>query len=634
MDYVIIGTAGHVDHGKTELVKALTGINTDRLKEERERGISIELGFAPLQLADGQRIGLVDVPGHERFIKQMLAGVGGMDLVLLVVAADEGVMPQTREHLDIIDLIQIKKGIIVITKADLVDADWLDLVEEEVREAVQGTVLEKAPLLPVSALTGQGIAELKKLLQEMAAATPPKSLQGKARLPIDRVFSITGFGTVVTGTLWSGKVRLGDTLEIQPEGLQTRVRSLQVHSRQVEEALAGQRVAINLAGIEKSQLSRGSVAVSPGTLLPSHRIDAELHLLPHAAELENRQRLRLHVGTSEILGRVILLDREKLQPGDTAFVQFQLEEMLVSAKGDRFVVRSYSPMHTIGGGVIIDPQAEKHKRFDVHVLEILQIKLQGSPEELVTEALQVSKNPLLSAAEIAREAALSKTQVTDTLAQLLAKAELREIKLEKSSWYILSSRLEEILRDVQELLAQYHRQYPLRPGLAKEELRSRRFAQLDPKVFNALLAHWENAGNLKLVGSSVAREDFVPAPGEEDAGLLARVEQHYLDDKFQPPSYEEVRELLKLNEEQAAELHKYLVWQETLCKVSDEFYFHRTAIEEAQQLIAAHIKEHGAVQLGEVRDLLGSSRKYILPLLEYFDQIRFTRRVQDKRILF
>ena len=303
-----MGTAGHVDHGKTQLVKALTGVYTDRLKEEKKRGISIELGFAPVELDNGQRIGLVDVPGHEKFVKQMLAGVGGMDLVMLVVAADEGVMPQTQEHLDIIDLLQVKTGIVVVTKADLVDPEWLDLVKEEIQDALKGTVLEDAPMCAVSAVTGFGIAELKKVLQDLATKTPPKTLAGKTRLPIDRVFSISGFGTVVTGTLWSGKVKVNDSLQIVPEGRDTRARSVQVHGQSVEVALAGQRVAINLANVEVSEIKRGSVVITPGALHPSHLIDVELRLLKHAKEL-TRTRIRFHVGTSEALGRVVLLDR-------------------------------------------------------------------------------------------------------------------------------------------------------------------------------------------------------------------------------------------------------------------------------------------------------------------------------------
>ncbi|WP_227763430.1 selenocysteine-specific translation elongation factor [Zhaonella formicivorans] len=634
MDYVIVGTAGHVDHGKTELVKALTGINTDRLKEERERGISIELGFAPLQFSNGQRVGLVDVPGHEKFIKQMLAGVGGMDLVMLVVAADEGVMPQTQEHLDIIDLLQIKKGIIVITKSDLVDADWLELVREEVREAVRGTVLEEAPMIAVSALTGHGIPELKSLLQEMVAKTPPKSLAGKVRLPIDRVFSITGFGTVVTGTLWSGKVKLGETLQILPEGLQTRVRSLQVHGQQVEEALAGQRVAINLAGIEVSEIARGSVVVSPGALFPSHRIDAELHLLQHATELENRDRVRVHVGTSEVLGRVVLLDREKLQPGETAFVQLQLENVLVSAKGDRFVIRSYSPMHTIGGGVIIEPKAERHKRFNRQVLDMLATKLQGTPEELILEALNAGEPAFLTREALAEKTNLPLPSVDETAEALKAAQKVTEIAAEGSCWLAARLRYEDIVEQVRQMLGEYHQRHPLRPGLPKEELRSRKFSQWGAKLFNALLQTWTETGFLRVDGNYIALQSFTPTPDEAEQRLLSQIERHFLDNKFQPAEWSELTGRLKLNEETAGELLRYLLWKGILYKINEELYFHRVALEEAKDLIASYIKEHGSVQLGEVRDLLNSSRKYVLPLLEYFDQIKFTKRVQDKRILF
>ncbi|NLC77525.1 MAG: selenocysteine-specific translation elongation factor, partial [Clostridia bacterium] len=414
MEYIIVGTAGHVDHGKTVLVNALTGVNTDRLKEERERGISIELGFAPLTLPNGQKIGLVDVPGHERFIRQMLAGVGGMDLVMLVIAADEGVMPQTQEHLDIINLLQIKKGLVVVTKKDLVEDDWLELVLEDIRETLRGSVLEESPIIPVSAVTGEGMERLKQALEQLVAETPAKSAAGKVRLPIDRVFSITGFGTVVTGTLWTGTIKVGDTLELQPEGLQVRVRTLQVHGQKVEVAKAGQRVAVNLAGIETGELSRGSTLLTPGTLVPSYRIDLQLHLLAKAPAMENRQRVRIHLGTGEVLGRVVLLDREELSPGDTAFAQLQLEEALVAEKKDRLVIRSYSPMHTIAGGLVIDPAAPRHRRFEEKVLQTLATRLEGTPAELALEALVRVGLPL-AGAELAKESNLEQRELTESL---------------------------------------------------------------------------------------------------------------------------------------------------------------------------------------------------------------------------
>ncbi|MDD4170142.1 MAG: selenocysteine-specific translation elongation factor, partial [Desulfotomaculaceae bacterium] len=390
MKHLIIGTAGHVDHGKTALVKAMTGVDTDRLKEEKERGISIELGFTSLELPSGRKAGIVDVPGHERFIKHMLAGAGGFDLVLLVIAADEGVMPQTREHLDIIQLLQVKKGVVVLTKADLVDEEWLELVTEEVREFLQDTVLEKAPLVTVSAVTGQGIAALLELLDHVAEETESKTAAGTPRLPVDRVFSVTGFGTVVTGTLVAGQLRVGDMVKVQPAGLTARVRSLQVHGKKVEVAGAGQRVAANLAGLEVEQVSRGSVVAGTDSLVPSHRLDVHLLLLDSADRpLKNRERVRFHIGSGETLGRVVLLDREELAPGATAYAQVELEEMVAAVKGDRFVIRSYSPLWTIGGGTVIDAApGRKHKRFRSEVLGALATRERGTPEEILEHYLR------------------------------------------------------------------------------------------------------------------------------------------------------------------------------------------------------------------------------------------------------
>lgn len=634
MDYIIVGTAGHVDHGKTQLVKALTGVYTDRLKEEKKRGISIELGFAPVELDNGQRIGLVDVPGHEKFVKQMLAGVGGMDLVMLVVAADEGVMPQTQEHLDIIDLLQVKTGIVVVTKADLVDPEWLDLVKEEIQDALKGTVLEDAPMCAVSAVTGFGIAELKKVLQDLATKTPPKTLAGKTRLPIDRVFSISGFGTVVTGTLWSGKVKVNDSLQIVPEGRDTRARSVQVHGQSVEVALAGQRVAINLANVEVSEIKRGSVVITPGALHPSHLIDVELRLLKHAKELTNRTRIRFHVGTSEALGRVVLLDRDVLKPGETALAQLQLEDVVVSAKGDRFVIRSYSPMHTIGGGVIIEPQGVKLKRFRPEVLEMLKTKLLGTPEELVTEALQRKILPLLNYEELAKEVNYPLDKLAEVVEPMVEKGQLFSITVEGVSWFATKERYEILISSIKEYLSSFHKQYPLRVGLAKEELRSKKFENYPPKLFNGLLNHWREINELSISGSLVALADFHPTPNVQEKELLKKIEERYLANKFQPPVWSELVSALGIVQNQAEELLRFLVGQGRLVKVDEGLYFHREALEEAKVKISSHIKEKGSVQLAEVRDMLESSRKFVLPLLEYLDQIKFTKRIQDKRVLF
>jgi selenocysteine-specific elongation factor len=632
-EYIIVGTAGHVDHGKTVLVQALTGVNTDRLKEEKERGISIELGFAPLELPSGRRVGLVDVPGHERFVKQMLAGVGGMDLVILVVAADEGVMPQTREHLDIINLLQIKKGLVVITKKDLVEEEWLELVMEEVKEAVQDTVLAGAPVLAVSAYTGEGMEELRRELDQLAANTPPKPTEGKVRLPVDRVFSITGFGTVVTGTLWSGQICTGDLLEIQPQGQQVRVRTLQVHERKVDVALAGQRTAVNLAGIEVGELERGSTLVTPGTLTPSHRVDLQLFLLPKAQPLTHRQRVRVHLGTSEVLGRVILLDREELAPGETALAQLQMEELLVAARQDRLIIRSYSPMTTIAGGLVIDPHASRHRRYKKEVLQRLNTLLQGDPLELIEEVLTSSKVPL-PLAEIASQTGLSIPEVEKTLAMLLEKGEVQSFSFEEATWYLPRSREEKWLQEVEELLDRYHRKYPLRAGFPKEELRSRKFSALPVKVFNGLLQRWEEKGKLKIAANSAALPDFQGEPSADEKVILEQALSLFRQDLFQPPAWEEVVSRLGIKSNLEEEMLSYLLRVKELVKVADGLYFHREAVEQARELIRRQVQEKGSVELAEMRDALNSSRKYVLPLLEYFDQVKFTKRVGDKRVLF
>ncbi|MEW6662013.1 MAG: selenocysteine-specific translation elongation factor [Bacillota bacterium] len=635
MEYIIVGTAGHVDHGKTLLVKRLTGVDTDRLKEEKERGISIELGFAPLVLPSGQRLGLVDVPGHERFIRQMLAGVGGMDLVMLIVAADEGVMPQTIEHLHIINLLQVKRGILVITKRDLVDEDWLDLVQEEVREAVANTVLAAAPMVAVSAITGEGLPELVRLLEEQAAMTPSKSTAGKVRMPVDRTFSITGFGTVATGTLWSGRIKVGDVLEILPQGQQARVRTLQVHGAQVEEAVAGQRVAVNLAGLNMEEVPRGTWLGSPGTFKPSNRLDLNLHLLETAQRaLKHNDRVRLYLGTAEALGRVALLDREEINPGDSAFVQLATEEPVVAVRHDRFVIRSYSPMETIGGGMVIDPQGIRQKRFQPQVLAVMAAKMRGTPEELVSQALDDSKEPLRSLPDLATKAGLNEKETAEALKSLAEKEEIIILPAEGTEYGITANHCAKWTDQMIKLLEQFHRQYPLRQGLPKEELRTRKFPQLNGKVFQALLEYWQEKGYVKIKGTAVALPGFNPVPTGPQQQALELVERKLKEGGFQPPAWPEILPLLSLGAEEAEEVLQYLLRLEIAVKAADDIYFHREFINQAKQLISEHVKKNGGILLGEARDLLNSSRKYVLPLLEYFDQVKFTRRIGDKRVLY
>lgn len=631
MKNFVIGTAGHVDHGKTTLVKALTGIDTDRLKEEKERGISIELGFAQMRLPGGSMAGLVDVPGHEKFIKNMLAGVGGIDMFMLVVAADEGVMPQTREHLEIIKLLQIEKGVAVLTKVDMVDAEWLAMVREDVLQYLEQTADVSVPLVEVSAVTGQGLKELLGVIEEISHSVKERSAMGPPRLPVDRVFTITGFGTVVTGTLVSGTLALGSTVEVVPAGLSARVRSLQVHGHKVEEARAGQRVAVNLTGLEVEEVPRGSVVALPGQMQPSYRMDINLSLLKSAKVLKHRSRVRLYLGTAEILGRVLLLDREEMQPGEQCYASMELEEPAVAVKGDIFVIRSYSPMETIGGGKVIDPVSSKHRRMRVEVIDTLETLERGSPEELIE---QYSRSAgLMGAEEFVKVTGLVKEDVAQALYNLVQKNSLVEIAAEDSIYYVQYAKYQSWLQDVSSMLGDYHRQYPLREGFPREELRSRKFSLLTPKQYQAILQRMEADGIIKPGAATVALKDFVCGPDEKGRGVLASIERAYLTSGFQPPTWADAAKKERLPEEQSQEMLKYLLNTGILVKLSDDIFFHRQVLNEARLSIVEFLKNKVEITVGEVRDLLTTSRKYALPLMEYFDKIKVTRRVGDKRLL-
>lgn len=633
MKHIIIGTAGHVDHGKTLLIKTLTGTDTDRLKEEKERGISIELGFAQLKLPSGKQAGIVDVPGHERFIKNMLAGVGGIDLVLLVIAADEGVMPQTREHLDIIQLLQVKKGIVVLTKVDLVDEEWLGLVTEEVREFTKGTILEDAPMMPVSSTSRQGIAELLCLIDKFVEDTEERASSGNLRFPVDRVFSVTGFGTVVTGTLLAGKISTGDTVQIMPQGILSRIRSIQVHGKKVEQARAGQRTAVNLTGVEVEEVKRGNVLVTQDSVDPSHRMDVKLLLLESAPRaLKNRARVRLYLGTDEILGRVRLLDREELQPKEEAYVQLELEQRAIAGKGDHFVIRSYSPMRTIGGGTVIEPNAPKHKRFRPEVIEALVTKEVGTPEELVEQFLQ-GKKGLFSIEEIAEGTGLVLEEVENSLNNLSTEGAIQPIVADKKELWISKEVYQSWGREIKVMVRKYHDDYPLREGYPKEELRSRKFSFINIKSFPGLLQSLAAQGSIKLFDKTVASADHRELPGNNKKIVDSLLREIHEGNK-QPPSWAEVIKKHKLKETEAQEYLHYLLRTGKLVKLGDdELYLSAQRYQEAKQLIIDFIKENKEISVAQTRDLLNTSRKYALPLLEFLDRERITRRVGDNRIL-
>ena len=630
MTNLIIGTAGHVDHGKTMLVKALTGIDTDRLKVEKERGISIELGFAFCQLPGGRRAGIVDVPGHERFIKNMLAGVGGIDLVLLVIAADEGVMPQTREHMDIIQLLQINKGVVALTKIDLVDKELLELVHEEVDEFLQNTTLKNAPVVEVSAVTGQGLEELLREIDNIPVEG--RSISGPVRLPVDRVFSVTGFGTVVTGTLWSGVIRSGDTLEIMPQGLITRVRSLQVHGKKVNEAQAGQRVAVNITGVDIEQAPRGTVLTQPSILKPSYRVDARLLLLKNAPRpLINRARVRFYLSTIEVLGRVILLDREELAPGETTYVQFSLEEPVVALKGDRFVIRSYSPIHTTGGGVVINPAPKKHKRMREEVIQTLVTRERGRPAEQVENYLD-NQAALLAAGEITAATGISPKEATEALTELGIKDRVQMVVVDNDKYFVSRQIYQRWVGELKQLLSTYHRQYPLREGFPREELRSRLFSGFASRQLQSLLKVMEENQVLKLNLQTVALPGFQTRFDSGQQELFQQLETIYREQCFQPPGWDSVSRQVGLNEVQSREVLQYCLHRGILVKVADDLYFHAAAIDAAKKLLLDSLEAKGEISVGEARNILQTSRKYALPLLEYFDRVRITRRVGDKRV--
>jgi selenocysteine-specific elongation factor len=622
MNYVIVGTAGHVDHGKTELTRALTGVDSDRLKEEKERGISIKLGFAPFVLDNGQKVGLVDVPGHEKFIKQMLAGAAGMDLVLLVIAADEGLMPQTKEHIDILQLLGVERAIVVISKKDLVEDDWLAMVQEDIKDYLKDTCYKDAPSIAVSSHTGENIGVLKTLLQLEIEKLSKKSAAGKPKLPIDRVFSIKGFGTVVTGTLWSGQIELGDQLIIMPKGLKVRARNIQVHGENQSSAYAGQRVAINVTDVEVKEIEHGSILVAEGMLEQSYRLDMQLVLLKDQKEIENRTRVHVHVGTAEVLARVYLIDRETLKPGETALVQLHCEEPVVASRKDRIVLRTYSPMVTMGGGEVIDPNPPKHKRFQEDVIESLKLKLEGSPEELLLQFLD--KNGACRQKELESGVSLHKEELQELLATLLIEDKVVALADQYVSQVEKQSKAAKLL----DLLATYQEEYPLRAGISKEEVRSRLFGGYNTKAYNALLTLLVEKSELVVDENYLHTISFTPQPTREEQKGIDRLREAYIEGGFLPP---DPAELIQGREEQ--EYYLYLLGQKELVKINEAIVFSTAAYQQAIELITTFLVEKKTLTLADARDLLQSSRKFVLPLLEHFDEKKITRRIEDKRVL-
>ncbi len=624
MKHYIIGTAGHVDHGKSALIRALTGVETDRFPEERERGISIDIGFARFPLPSGRRAAVIDVPGHERFVRNMLAGITGIDAVILVVAADEGVMPQTREHLDILRLLEIKKGVVAITKIDLVDAEMLELVQADVEEAVAGTFLEGAPCLPVSAVTGEGLDALLRAVDALLEETEPKDTTAFARLPIDRAFVRPGFGTVVTGTLVGGIMRQGDRLELLPQGLEVRVRGLQVHGEPVEQVHAGQRVAVNLSGIERSDVRRGHVLCAPGALRPTTSFAGRLHLLESwPKELKHGERVHLHTGTSEVLARVLLLKGDRLEPGSSAFVQLRLEEPVVVGRGDRYIIRSYSPVHTMGGGMVIEPHARYRRSQAAAAIAELEVKESGGTGGVIAETLVQSGMTPLGLGELARRTGVPAETLRAELPGL--GADVRE--LEGGLW-IHRRGFGQFCQAVRGELEAFYSRHPLRSGLGKEELRRR--LGLGGKEFAALLSAAEAADELRVERDRVALPGHSPTLNDGQAKLAQRLRSAIAAAGYSPPTVAELKQQVPGRDTE--EVIIYLLEQGEAVRVGDDLIIAAAALEEAVRRTREHLKQHGKLTVAEFRDLLGTSRKYALPLLEWFDEQRITRRAGEERV--
>lgn len=627
MKHVIIGTAGHIDHGKTTLIKALTGRNTDRLEEEQRRGITIDLGFTYFDLPGGGRAGIVDVPGHEKFINNMVAGVVGMDLVLLVIAADEGIMPQTREHLDILSLLGIKKSIIVLNKCDLVDEDWIELVEEEIREELAGSFMEQAPLVKVSAATGAGIQELVQVIDNMAREeVEEKDINTIPRLPIDRVFSLSGFGTIVTGTLVSGIISKEDVLEIYPLGKECKIRNIQVHGEDRKECLAGQRVAINLSNIKKSEVKRGCVLAPIDRMKNTDLLDVKLEILESSMRvLSNHARLHLFTGTSEILCRAVLLDKEELGPGESGFVQLRLEEKIAVRRGDRFIVRFYSPMETIGGGVVLEPNPKIKRRFREDAIEELKRKESGSITDIVEMHVKEHGDRLITLAELAKLTALSVEEIEEASKDLKEEGLILGFGLRKDTYLWHSDESRKRLREILEALKAYEVSHPYRYGMKKAQVQMTFFKKTKPAVFDKIIDHYISGGAMKRIDEFLCTPDYEV---RKDA-VYEKVSAGYLwtwkRAGFDFVRYSEM-EHPGVPDDVADDILNILLEEKQAVKVFDEMYTLTEYMEEAKDRIKDHLAKEPIITIAQVRDMFGTSRKSAKPILEYMDSIKVTKK--------
>ena len=632
MKSIILGTAGHIDHGKTALVKALTGIDADRLEEEKRRGITIDLGFAHLELAapsgEKLRLGFIDVPGHERFVRNMLAGVGGMDLVLMVIAADESIKPQTREHFEICRLLSIPRGITVITKSDLVDEDTLSVVRMEIEDFVRGSFLDvsRSPVVAVSALKGTGLDELKREIIRLAAEVPARDTEALFRLPIDRVFTMKGFGAVVTGTLITGKVKKEEEVEVFPSRKRARVRGVQVHGSSADQAIAGQRTALNLAGIQMEELARGMTLAAPGVLEPTQRLEVQISLLKDAKPLKNRARVHFHAFTSETIAEVALYGVTEVRPGGTAFAQLRSAEPLLLLPGDRGILRQFSPVVTIGGAVVLDafPLSRQKQEARQSFLKTLS---SGNRQEALLARIARRGHEGLSIAAAVRETGLKQSVLQPVIAAMVQQKQI----IQMGEFLLASESAQKIREKLVAALEAFHKANPLVGGISKEELREK--LGLHQTVMENLLTQLakdkktETAGEqVRLAGRGVELKD-------DEAKAKSQIEKAFADAGLKVPLMKEVLDKLPVDKARAQKLVTLLLRDRVLIKLADDLVFHHAALEGLRQLMAAQKAKTPKIDVATFKDLLGVTRKYAIPLLEYLDQQRITRRVGDERII-
>ena len=627
MKNVILGTAGHIDHGKTTLIKALTGRETDNLKEEKQRGISINLGFTYFDLPSKKRVGIVDVPGHEKFIKNMLAGACGIDIVLLVIAADEGVMPQTIEHLDILNYLDVKKGIIVLTKCDLVDEEFIELVKDDVREKIKGLFIEGAPIVEVDSVSRRGLDELVQKIDEISEDIEEKKTDAPSRMSIDRVFSLKGFGTIVTGTLIEGKISVDDEMTIYPSEKKVKVRNLQVHGCDVKTAYAGQRTAINLSNIKVSEIQRGDVIAQTGSVEESMMIDVNISLVEHCKKsLKHWDRIRVFHGTKQILCRIVPLNEDEIQYGESGYAQLRLEEKIVAKKGDRFIIRSYSPMDTIGGGVIIDMAPKKHKIYDESVIEALKIKEKGELKDILEEYLKLNLSNYITLKELVSYTGEKEEYVKEGLNALIDENKVFCV----NKYYLHISHYQKLKERVIDILTKYHKQYRLRNGILKEELRSKVDNSLKVKDMDVILNKMAEEKDIKVQDNLVSNYDFEVKFNQKQLSIKKEIEDKSRknglnslmtkDDicnknKF----YEEVLEALT---------------GETIQKLDDAYYIDKKVYENVKKDLLEYLNKNKEITVAQFRDITKSNRKISIVMLEHFDRNRITKRVEDKRILY